>query len=66
MPKKIKALKLIDCTDPMLWYAKLNLGDTLPYVRDDPLDPSVFISREPEGYINIVYKKDVEPIYEDV
>lgn len=50
----MKALKILSCSDPMLWYAKL-IGETVPLLR---IEHSEYISREPAGYINIVKKTD--------
>ena len=51
-------LKIINCTDPMLWYRD-KIGHAVPYVRTDS---NFHWSRESEGYINIVYKEDAELI----
>lgn len=63
-PLKIAGLKKIGCRDALLWYNSIPNGKILPFVREDRLDPNVFLSREPAGYINIVYKCDVEVVYE--
>ena len=56
-PKNVKCqLKITNCTDPLMWYAN-KVGQTVPFLREEY---SYFISREPMGAINIVYKTDAE------
>lgn len=56
----MKALKIIGCTDSMLWYAR-RVGDIVPYLGDDmdSLGP-IYWSRDNGGYKNIVFQKDAE------
>lgn len=57
----MKALKIIDCTDPMMWYRDM-VGETVTLARHPDVDQDVYWSREPAGYLNIVHKKDAEVI----
>ncbi len=47
---------ILGCEDPLMWYASF-VGETVPYVREEK---DHFISREPDGYVNIVKKSDAE------
>lgn len=58
----MKAIRIIKCSDSMLWYAKL-IGKTVEFIRE--IDEG-YLSREPSGYINIVRKKDAELINEEI
>ena len=48
----MKALKLIKCSDPMMWYIN-KVGETVAFVREYD---DCYMSREPAGYLNIVKK----------
>lgn len=50
----MKALKILACSDPMLWYAD-HLNEVFPLLR---IEHNEYITREPAGYINIVKKTD--------
>lgn len=52
------ALRITGCSDPKFWYAN-HVGDIVPLVREYEIE---YISREPEGYTNIVKKCDAEKI----
>lgn len=54
----MKVLKIVDCTDGMLWYAD-KVGTIVPFIGEgeDPKGP-VYWSRETAGYKNIVFQKD--------
>ena len=52
------ALKIIGCTDALMWYAK-SVGEIVPFIRDEG---DCYVSREPSGYANIVHKEDAELI----
>jgi len=52
------ALKLIKCSDPMMWY-KSKVGEVVAFVREYD---DCYMSREPAGYLNIVKKQDAEII----
>lgn len=55
--KRLKLAILIErCPDGMMWYAD-KVGQTVPFVRVVPHE-QVYISREPEGYTNIVKMSD--------
>lgn len=54
----MRALKIIKCSDSMLWYLPL-VGQQVPLLRE--IDEG-FLSREPSGYVNIVLKDDAEII----
>ena len=49
---KTKVLKITGCSDYQYWYADM-IGKYVPYVREHSTE-GVYISREPEGYVNIV------------
>ena len=57
-PYKTKVLKIIDCSDYQYWYSDM-VGKYVPYVREHP-NEGIYISREPEGYVNIVKICDAE------
>lgn len=50
----MKAIKIIDCTDRLMWYSKF-VGCHVPYLRTEG---DVFWSRERAGYSNIVRVED--------
>lgn len=56
---KTKALRLISCRDPSMWYAPL-VGEIVPLVRNLPGEG--YLSREPAGYTNIVRFEDAEEV----
>ena len=51
-----KVLLIIDCTDALLWYRD-KIGQHVPFVREED---DCYLSREDEGYVNIVFKKDAK------
>ena len=51
-PYKTKVLKIIACSDSQYWYSDM-IGKYVPYIRAHP-NEGIYISREPEGYVNIV------------
>lgn len=54
----MKALKIIDCSDGMLWYADM-VGSIVTYLGEDiDRNGPIYWSREPAGYSNIVFQKD--------
>lgn len=55
---KTKVLKIIECSDSQYWYSDM-IGKYVPYVRAHP-NEDIYISREPEGYVNIVKMCDAE------
>lgn len=55
------ALKIINCTDPMMWYRD-SVGETVTLARHQDCDKEIYWSREPAGYLNIVHKKDAEVV----
>ena len=57
--KKIKGIKITGCMDPLMWYVD-KIGETVPFVYEED---NCFMSREPDGYLNIVLKKDAEIVY---
>lgn len=57
----MKALKIIKCSDTMMWYRD-KVGQTVVLARRANADPEVYWSREPAGYLNIVAKQDAEII----
>lgn len=56
----MKKLKIISCTDPMMWYAGL-VGELVEYKRTI-FSEEVYMSRDKGGYNNIIYMKDAELI----
>ena len=52
----MKQLKIIQCPDPMRWYAGL-VGELVPFIRDVGSEHK---SREPSGHVNFVQYKDAE------
>lgn len=52
----MKKLKIIKCSDPMLWYAD-RVGELVPYLGTWP---EAYRSQEPAGYVNIVQFEDAE------
>ena len=54
----MKVLKIIDCTDGMMWYAD-KVGSIQPYLGEDiDIKGPIYWSREPAGYKNMVFQKD--------
>lgn len=53
---KDRMLLILQCPDPMMWYAN-KVGQQVPYLRTYPGE-QVHISREPDGYTNIVKMAD--------
>lgn len=58
----MRKLKLVGCSDPMMWYAGL-VGQLVPLLREEG---DVYLSREPEGYTNIVRKRDAKVVWVDL
>lgn len=52
----MKALLIVDCRDSLMWYND-RIGQVAPYLRRYD-DEGYYTSREPSGYVNIVYFKD--------
>lgn len=57
MPKRIK---IIDCSDPMFWYAEYLGTDKEFAVIKEERDR--YWTREDAGYLNFVLKKDAEEV----
>lgn len=59
----MKALKIIKCSDSLMWYRK-KVGQIVPLVR---VHEDCYMSREPAGYLNIVSLNDAKivEVYED-
>jgi len=55
-----RRLKIIKSSDPHYWYTPL-IGQTVPFLREYD---DCYMSREPEGFANIVRKEDAEIIEE--
>lgn len=49
-------LLITNCRDPHMWYAPL-VGQRVALVR---IETDCYLSREPAGYLNMVYKQDAE------
>lgn len=54
----MKALRIIQCSDYLMWYDK-HVGAIVPFLRQDS---EYFWSREPAGYSNIILLRDAELI----
>jgi len=54
----MKKLKIIQCSDSMLWYANL-VGQEVPLLKE--VDEG-WLSEEPDGYTNIVRRSDAQVI----
>ena len=50
----MKMIKIVRCTDPMLWYAD-KVGELVPFLGTWP---EAFKSKEGAGYVNIVKFED--------
>lgn len=57
----MKQLRIIQCSDPQMWYAEL-VGQTVPYLREDA---DGFWSREPAGHTNIVKREDAQVVSDE-
>lgn len=55
------ALKIINCSDTMMWYRD-KVGETVVLAKPIDADPEVYWSREPAGYLNIIKKQDAEVV----
>ena len=54
----MKALKIIGCSDCMMWYSDL-VGEIVPLVgTDTDAKGPIYWSREPAGYKNMVFQRD--------
>ncbi len=53
-------IRVIKASNPSYWYAD-NVGDTFPILREVQ---EGYMTREPAGYLNIIYKQDAEVIKE--
>ncbi|WP_439861617.1 hypothetical protein [Pseudomonas sp. MBLB4136] len=51
-----RELLITGCRDPLMWYADL-VGQRVPLVR---IEADCYLSREPAGWTNMVYKTDAE------
>lgn len=51
-----RQLKIIACSDSLLWYSDL-VGQIVPLLREYD---DCYMSREPSGFANIVKKQDAE------
>lgn len=56
----MKYLRIIRCSDSLMWYSGME-GRVVPLVREYP---DCYMSREPDGFANIVRKEDAEVIEE--
>lgn len=56
----MKALKVVKCSDSLLWYSR-KVGQLIPYLgEDEDRRGPIFWSREDAGYKNIVFQCDAE------
>lgn len=58
-----RVLKIVSCTDPMLWYFHM-IGEEVPYLGEWKVE-GAYKSREPAGYVNMVYFKDARVIIKE-
>ena len=56
----ITVIKINQCPDKMMWYSGM-VGKYVPFVRH-MLSENCFMSREPDGFSNIVHVQDGELI----
>ena len=56
-----RALRITGCTDRLMWYAG-RVGQVVPLVR---IEPDCYLSLEPAGFVNMVYKRDAEIVGAD-
>lgn len=56
-----RALRIIRCSDPMMWYSGL-VGKLVPLLR---IDADTYLSVEPDGYTNIVWRQDAEVVLDN-
>jgi len=57
------AIKINSCQNPLFWYSEL-IGKLVPYIGVDDVCHE-YLSREPDGYINIVKVLDGEVVQID-
>ena len=58
-----KVILIKQCSDHKLWYSEM-VGQEVPYVRTYHFE-QIYVSREPDGYSNIVYMKDADLIVQE-
>jgi len=51
----MKLLKIVNCTDPQMWYAN-DVGRLCPFLGT--MAPDGWKTRDKEGYINVIRFKD--------
>jgi len=56
----MEKLKIIKCSDTLYWYKDL-VGQLVPLLREYE---DCYMSREPDGFANIVRKEDAEVVNE--
>lgn len=56
-----RKLKIIKCSDSLMWYRNM-VGQTVPLLREHP---DCYMSREPDGYANIVKREDAIIVEEE-
>jgi len=54
----MKALRITSCSDPLMWYAD-KVGKCVPFLKEYD---DYYMSREDEGFANIVKLQDAEVI----
>ena len=58
----MKALKIINCSDPLMWYSE-RVGAIVPFLgEDNDYKGPIYWSRDSGGYKNIIFRKDAELI----
>ena len=60
MDEDFMKLKIIKCSDTLYWYKDL-VGQLVPLLREYE---DCYMSREPDGFANIVRKEDAEVVNE--
>jgi len=53
----MRMLKIESCSDRLMWYRDM-VGETVPLVRAENFDANSYITRDRDGYTNIVLKSD--------
>lgn len=56
-------IRIVSPGDGFVWYSQY-VGEVFDVIRKDESEPEYFWTREPEGFLNIVYRHDCEIIGE--
>jgi hypothetical protein len=55
-------LEILGCSDCLMWYAG-KVGEVVPFVREEP---DCYLALEPDGFVNMVHKRDARPVWPNV